>query len=536
VIHARLLLINKHTEQAKYYEERLKAAMEACPEATSEIALQVDIDAAIAQLEERPTLFDIVVMDDIQDLQKLRAAHHYIPIVICSIEQPTDHQVLLGAIKAGAHSFVTLPSIGETESDRESETAILERIGHEILNLVDRYLPFRHILDSPLEIGSIRKKGDTKKSILGDQIAFLEYVQKNKPRLRMLFPEVRKSWTEDEQTYLEIPQFRMESLRMLIFDETDPHLCLENALTALNEILDIVFSRLYSENQTHTIPRDFVDKMHFEKFDRRTEEVGQLLESMRKRKSTPAIDALDRLLSADVIVVGDRKLRNPKDIVEDLRNSEESRRLMLPPSLCMIHGDLHFDNILVDYRLPKEMRFKLIDPRGMSLSGCRPGTGDIAYDLGKLLHSSHGLYDFIHAGYLVTDLSGYSYDNDKRIVEVPTLKRTDWATVEQRGGGSGAIMTSHKQLVEPWTFSVFQKLDQRIRQYLSVYEEGHANDRNLMFRAEFCEAMQFCTMTPFHLTEDVVRTLSIHIRGIELLNQFCDRYHDILFPPAYGWT
>jgi len=51
-----------------------------------------------------------------------------------------------------------------------------------------------------------------------------------------------------------------------------------------------------------------------------------------------------------------------------------------------VHGDLHFENILID---PKAQKFKLVDPRGYRYC-------DVYYDFGKLSHSLNGKYDFLH--------------------------------------------------------------------------------------------------------------------------------------------
>jgi hypothetical protein len=67
--------------------------------------------------------------------------------------------------------------------------------------------------------------------------------------------------------------------------------------------------------------------------------------------------------------------------------------------LKRIHGDLHFQNILIG-KEPSD--FLLADPRG-DLEGL-----DIYYDLGKLWHSFNGKYDLIH-----TDISHTQVLEDK---------------------------------------------------------------------------------------------------------------------------
>jgi dTDP-glucose pyrophosphorylase len=59
----------------------------------------------------------------------------------------------------------------------------------------------------------------------------------------------------------------------------------------------------------------------------------------------------------------------------------------------LIHGDLHFGNLLFDFN---SGQLKMIDPRGaFGEVGCY---GDARYDLAKLLHSFHGGYAHLAAG------------------------------------------------------------------------------------------------------------------------------------------
>lgn len=59
----------------------------------------------------------------------------------------------------------------------------------------------------------------------------------------------------------------------------------------------------------------------------------------------------------------------------------------------LIHGDLHFGNLLFDFN---SGQLKMVDPRGaFGEVGCY---GDARYDLAKLLHSFHGGYAHLAAG------------------------------------------------------------------------------------------------------------------------------------------
>lgn len=89
---------------------------------------------------------------------------------------------------------------------------------------------------------------------------------------------------------------------------------------------------------------------------------------------------------------------NLKDFI-----SEIGEELVINPRIGIIHGDLCFSNILFDVN---NQIVKLIDPRG---SFGKIGIyGDVRYDLAKLRHSIHGLYD-----YVVSDLFEVSINENK---------------------------------------------------------------------------------------------------------------------------
>lgn len=76
---------------------------------------------------------------------------------------------------------------------------------------------------------------------------------------------------------------------------------------------------------------------------------------------------------------------------------------------AVIHGDLGFSNILYDLR---SRICKLVDPRGSF--GVRGVHGDPRYDVAKLYHSVHGLYDFLVADLFRVDARGGAVTVDVR--------------------------------------------------------------------------------------------------------------------------
>jgi CheY-like chemotaxis protein len=462
-------------------------------------------------------------------IPRILDAQPYLPIIMLSDQEDSDE--IIHCIDLGAHSFIIKSRLRlrtglrrledyDDWADEQPWKYVLAKIRR----AVDDYRPLKRALSAPLEIGTIRKKGD-RLSIIRDQIDFLLNVQ-GKPKIAEFFPSVQKEWPEGDSTFYEMPFFRMKSFRRVIFEEPDRETCLEMSKQVLNQVLEVVFNRLYTEDKREIVYDRFITESYFEKFKTRLQQLIDALSSLKK-KYPREVNAYSKLLDSKVIEINGKELRNPTAILSELESIQNFSMRLKPPFLCLIHGDLHFDNILVDDRLPKRIRIKFIDPRGFRRAGYAIGSGDIAYDLGKLLHSAHGGYDLIHAGYWTTNVSSFEYK--RHVVRMPSLVRSDWATVPQNDGGSGDVITSHKQIVQPWVWGMFEALADHLRNWI-IEKSGYSlQDPNWWLRAKFNEAMHFCTMGRFHVYEDIGRAIAIHIRGIEIMNEFRQDYENSAF-------
>lgn len=96
-------------------------------------------------------------------------------------------------------------------------------------------------------------------------------------------------------------------------------------------------------------------------------------------------------LAQETVVYNGRSLLNILPLQERLH--ERTCRLVETATVCVIHGDFCFSNILFDIN---HQIIRLIDPRGSF--GARGIYGDSRYDIAKLRHSISGCYDFIVAG------------------------------------------------------------------------------------------------------------------------------------------
>lgn len=96
------------------------------------------------------------------------------------------------------------------------------------------------------------------------------------------------------------------------------------------------------------------------------------------------------LLSRETVTFNGKTLRGMDTLRDALDRRAEALAENAP--ISVIHGDFCFSNILFDVA---NQIIRLIDPRG---SFGRPGVyGDARYDIAKLRHSIHGLYDYVMA-------------------------------------------------------------------------------------------------------------------------------------------
>lgn len=117
-----------------------------------------------------------------------------------------------------------------------------------------------------------------------------------------------------------------------------------------------------------------------------------LQKSKQRFEELKKLPVLSSVLKCKEIVINGEVYKNIDfdKILEDLECK------LCYASLSIVHGDYCFSNILYDLNSDC---VKLIDPRGYLLDKKKPTPfGDPNYDFAKLMHSVHGLYDYIVAG------------------------------------------------------------------------------------------------------------------------------------------
>lgn len=94
------------------------------------------------------------------------------------------------------------------------------------------------------------------------------------------------------------------------------------------------------------------------------------------------------------------------DIELTIKNITQYLSTNHKPVIGTIHGDFHFGNIFFD---ETEKIFKLIDPRG-SFGSHKGIIGDVYYELAKLRHSYHGMYDAILDSLYTIEINDQGYN------------------------------------------------------------------------------------------------------------------------------
>ena len=274
------------------------------------------------------------------------------------------------------------------------------------------------------------------------------------------FPEVMRYNINREPTYFEMPCYNLPTLRTLLLEGV---IGAHEALDYLKHIFDFMFTEVYKERRP--TGRNFVREMHLRRIYSRLIEVKNTVYLFRE------------FVDADSIRINGREYENIIPIVNKINQNWEMMKFVTPPYTCRTHGDLHFDNILIDTQRDD---FILVDPRGNF-------DYDVFYDLGKIWHSCHGLYDFIHTGKFSMEQKGldikYRFEN-------------------------GGVLKEYDEILV------------NLSEVLSEYEEISSDD-DWLIKTLFSEASHFASVAPFHLKMDGKEEVAIlcYVKGVELINE-----------------
>lgn len=273
------------------------------------------------------------------------------------------------------------------------------------------------------------------------------------------------SWFE--MPYISLPNLRRNFLSGLYTDA--------EITNKFNDILDFTLNELYKKVSSK-VPKSWLNTHHFDRVLKR-------LEWIQKNNKT-----LSKIIDCKNIYVNDIEHINIFEGINIIKDSNRIKDIVMPDCLYRIHGDLHFQNILVD-DIKNDLIFA--DPRG-EING-----SDIYYDFGKLYHSVNAKYDLIH-----TDISNGNIVDESKIL-------FDY--------GDKHLEDYYENLKHLLILCIHSR---------SIYKK----DPNFFLKMEFNEVMHMCSVMIFHLRNDGIenRAISLYAASVRILNEFINKYRSYL--------
>lgn len=293
--------------------------------------------------------------------------------------------------------------------------------------------------------------------------------------MKAYFPEVLNyDILSESSIWFEMPFYNGKNLReKIMIGEYDS----DDTVIFIEKLLNWMFDNLYSKEVGET-PINWVLSKHINRVFQR------LIDSSLKS------NRLAKLIDAEKIIINGKEYRNIKDVFLKIARRPDLLDKLEPEKLVMIHGDLHFQNILLDDSNVKG--FLLADPRGEMYGS------DIYYDLGKLWHCFNGKYDFIH-----TDQFKLSIN---------------WAK-------SDKIPNCNLEITNVLADSVYNEIHKKVKGIMPKFN-FIKRDPDWEMKILFNEASHFCSVMPFHIEKAAThdRALALYLTGVKLVNDFYNKF------------
>lgn len=302
----------------------------------------------------------------------------------------------------------------------------------------------------------------------------IEWLLSLPDELKSYFSEVLEYDISSKKVFYNVPYYGSRNLREHIFDG---HLDADTACAFLEKLMDFMFKNVYSRKIRDT-PDGWVMEKH----------INRVLD--RLPKCSEKAPELGKIINAEKVVINGMEYRNVKELFTSLSCKDALIKKLTPKELVMIHGDLHFQNILLYHGTDRG--FMLVDPRGESLGS------DIYYDLGKLWHSFHAKYDFIHSDQFKYEIS--------------------W---------KDGIPIANYSITNAFSERVYDEIFHKFPSVITKYDIIRS-DPDWEMKVLFAEAAHLCSVSIFHIhkTKTPERAIVMYLTGVKLINEFFAKYID----------
>lgn len=246
--------------------------------------------------------------------------------------------------------------------------------------------------------GILRKRSENREKLIDEIGWYLKLPSK----LQYLTPRIYEYSLHPDDPYVSMEYYGYNTLHeVLIYGDTPKaqwRRCFERLLFALR---DMRCFQIHDMDESVTAS---LKKMYLQKTVER-------LEKLRRDENFSAFFNREILINGKAFPSLDTCLKLLPQILHTrlIQNNQIS--------FCVIHGDLHFSNILVENRFGF---MRLVDPRGRF--GEFDIYGDQRYELAKLMHSIDGQYDFI-----IEDMFAIQVSDSSIVLEMPEKSKPVYA-------------------------------------------------------------------------------------------------------------
>ena len=295
----------------------------------------------------------------------------------------------------------------------------------------------------------------------------IKWIKNLEEKVSYRFPAVIDSNVTTKEAWYTMPWYTKDSLRKKIITGVFD---IPTVTKYMNPIMNFLWNDLYAD-VTKNPGIHWVNKKHFQRFYSRLINIS-------------GVHPFSKIIKLKEIVINGNVYKNLSILVDWLKEFNDKTNFFVPNVLKRIHGDLHFQNILIG---KKPSDFLLADPRG-DLEGL-----DIYYDMGKLWHSFNGKYDLIHTDISRTEVLGDKYSNYKLCFGPQYLLDT-----------YSSIKITFENMMNNYPIS---------------------KDKNWKLKTEFSEFMHFSSLVYFHLKQDKIenRGLSLYLSSVILGSKLIDQ-------------
>ena len=291
-------------------------------------------------------------------------------------------------------------------------------------------------------------------------------------------PEILAYSLEKDNVFYTMKHYSMPTLRTLIFEYKIKE---KEIIRRVESVLDSLASHVYSLYDTIEAPEDYVEICHKQTIIKRLKYAV---------KMNPQ---LEKIVSRKTITINGRECINAMTLLSAVFADEAVMKKLQPPKLWIVHGDVHYNNILSS---PFRNKNILIDCRGRSQYGTVQC--DVALDIAKIYHEIRSYYSIIER-------------NEYNLFLHETAK-----------GIEISFEFTNKRIKNLYD-SLFEEIEELLQKKFSAKEFG-----NWKYRADFTEGKLYVTMLPFHI-EPFSESVVCYATGVMRLNEWMERYHPALY-------